>query len=179
MEVKIALLFMVIALAVYNDIRSFKIKNLITYPAVIFGIVINTYFYGIHGLKDTIIAVFIPIIVLFIFFTLRMLGAGDIKLYCAIGAIMGCKFVAVCLVYSFLVGGFISVTILLLRKNVLQRFKILFNYIKATIVLMKVDKYQDFTNDKNGLFRFSYAVLGGTIISLVDMFLFSFSFWGK
>ncbi len=178
MEVKIALLFLVIVSAVYNDIRSFKIKNLVTYPAVVLGIFINTYLYGIEGFKDTIIAVFIPIIVLFIFFALRMLGAGDIKLYCAIGAIMGWKFIVACLAYSFIFGGFISVIILLLRKNALQRFKYLFNYIKTTFMLMKVDKYQDFANDKNGLFRFSYAVLGGTIISMIDMFLFGFSFLG-
>lgn len=179
MEVKIALLFLVITLAVYSDIRSFKIKNLVTYPAVVLGIVINTYLYGTEGFRDTIIAVFIPIIVLFIFFALRMLGAGDIKLYCAIGAIMGWRFVVACLAYSFIFGGFISVIILLLRKNALQRFKYLFNYIKTSFMLIKIDKYQDFANDKNGLFRFSYAVLGGTIISMIDMFLFGFSFWGK
>ena len=135
--------------------------------------------YGIEGLKDSIIGVFIPIVGLFIFYALRMLGAGDIKLYCAVGAIMGWKFVIACLVYSFLFGGFISAIILFLRKNAIQRFKHLYNYIRNTIMLMKIDKYQDFTGDKNGLFRFSYAILGGAVISMADMFLTGFIFWGK
>jgi len=179
MAVRIVVLFVVITLAVYSDIRLFKIKNLITYPTVIFGITINTYSYGFEGFKDAIIGVFIPIIGLFIFYALRMLGAGDIKLYCAIGAIMGCKFVIACLAYSFLFGGFLSLIILLLRKNVIQRFKHLYNYIKTTIMLMKIDRYQDLTNDKNGLFRFSYAVMGGAVISMADMFFAGFIFWDK
>lgn len=179
MVIKIAVLFLVITLAVYSDIRSFKIKNPITYSAVMLGIAINTYSYGIEGFKDAIIGVFIPIIGLFIFFALRMLGAGDIKLYCAVGAIMGWEFVIACLAYSFLFGGFISVIIILFRKNAIQRFKHLYNYIKTTFMMMKIDKYQDLTNDKNGLFRFAYAILGGTVFSVADMFFIGFIFWGK
>jgi prepilin peptidase CpaA len=179
MALKIAILFLLVLLAVYNDIKSFKIKNLITYPAVVLGIFVNTYLYGSKGFKDAIIGALIPLIVLFIFFALRMLGAGDIKLFSAIGAVMGWRFSVFCIAYSFVFGGFISLIILLFRKNAKQRFIHLFNYLKTTFLLMKIEKYQDFCNDKNGLFRFSYAVLGGTLMALIDMFLFNFIFRGN
>jgi prepilin peptidase CpaA len=179
MALKIAILFLLILLAVYSDIKSFKIKNLITYPALVLGIFANTYLYGSRGFKDAIIGALIPLIVLFIFFALRMLGAGDVKLFSAIGAVMGWRFNVFCIAYSFVFGGFISLIILLSRKNAKQRFIHLFNYLKTTFLLMKIEKYQDFCNDKNGLFRFSYAVLGGTLMALIDMFLFNFIFGGN
>ncbi|HEY9062476.1 MAG TPA: prepilin peptidase [Pseudobacteroides sp.] len=173
MAIKFTALFILLLLAVFNDIKSFKIKNLITYPAVSLGFVVNTCLRGAEGFKDSISGAIIPLIVLFIFFALRMLGAGDIKLFCAIGALMGWKFSVLCIAYSFIFGGFISIIILLYRKNTKQRFKHLFDYLKTTLLLMKIDKYQDYNNNKNGLFRFSFAVLGGTLSVVIELFIFN------
>lgn len=171
MVIKFTALFLLLLLAVFNDIKSFKIKNLITYPAVVFGVTANACLDGAEGFVDAITGTFIPLIALFIFFALRMLGAGDIKLFCAIGAVMGWKFNVLCIAYSFVFGGFISCIILLYRKNTKHRFRHLFNYLKTTLLLMKIDKYQDYNDNKDGFFRFSYAVLGGALIAVTEMFI--------
>lgn len=92
---------------------------------------------------------------------------GDIKLFSTIGAIMGWKFIIHSMAISILLGGFIAVIIIVLRKNALERLKHLFNYLKYCLITIKVHEYQELDKNDKGLFRFSYAVAGGTIITLV------------
>ncbi|MDP4183258.1 MAG: A24 family peptidase [Bacillota bacterium] len=177
MMIQIAGLFILVLLSVYWDIKVCKIKNFLTYPAIILGLLVNICLYGIMGLKDSIEAILIPAIFLFAFFALQMLGAGDIKLFCAIGAIMGMKFELSCLLYSFLFGGVMAVLIIIKRGNALKRFRYLYDYIKMTFIMLKIEKYQEYKEDRSGLFRFSFAILGGSVIAYLDMFIFKFGIW--
>ncbi len=165
-------LFLLVLISVYYDTKYSKIKNFVVYPAVVVGITTNLILSGIYGVKDSLFGTFAPIAILFIFYAVRFLGAGDVKLFGAIGAIMGLKFILYCIAYSFLFGGFIAVIIMVIRKNTVERFKKLFNYLKALLIFQRLEKYQDFDENKAGLFRFSYAILGGTIISVIDGLVF-------
>jgi len=174
--VKIIELFFLIIASVYCDFKFKKIKNYIVYPAIIIGVVTNTVIDGISGFGNSALAIFIPIILLWVFYILRMLGAGDIKLFSSIGAIMGIRFMLAAFAYSFLAGGVIAIVIIIYRKNALSRFKYLIDYFKKIFIFMKVEKYQEFEEGGkvNGLFRFSYAIAVGVILTIIDGF-FAFS----
>lgn len=45
--------------------------------------------YGANGLLHSLIGMLIPFVILFGFFWLRVIGAGDVKLFLAIGAYVG------------------------------------------------------------------------------------------
>lgn len=155
------------AFAIYFDIKKYKIKNEIIIAGVASGILTNLLSNKINGVVDSLLGLIIPIAVLFLLFALKMLGAGDIKLFSTIGAIMGWKFIIHSMAISILLGGFIAVIIIVLRKNALERLKHLFNYLKYCLITIKVHEYQELDKNDKGLFRFSYAVAGGTIITLV------------
>ncbi|MDQ2085702.1 prepilin peptidase [Herbivorax sp. ANBcel31] len=167
MIIKLVLLSLTVILSVYFDYKYSKIKNFIVYPAILLGLLTNLIMSGTDGFKDSLLGIIVPFIILFLFYALRFLGAGDVKLFSAIGAVMGLRFIIYCMAYSFLFGGFLALIIMIKRKNFSKRFKKLFLYLKYLFTVMKFEEYQEFDEDKSGVFRFSYAVLGGVIITII------------
>ena len=167
MPLKLVEISLLLIIAVYQDIKTSKIKNFITYPAVLVGLATNTTLSGVGGLKDSLAGIIIPILVLFVFYALNMLGAGDLKLFGAIGSIMGVEFVLCDLAYSFISGGVMAIILISIRKNSFRRLKYLFNYLKSCALTLKLEKYQEFDGN-DGLFRFSYAILAGSLITFSD-----------
>ncbi len=168
----LAELAILIVISVVSDIVTYKIRNWIVYSFWAIGIVSNFYITGIKGLIISSIGVIVPIGILFILYSIRMIGAGDIKLFSAVGAIMGWKFAIWDIVYSFLVGGVIAIVILVIRKNGKQRIKYLIEYIKSVFLGMKLEGYTDFSDKADGgKFHFSYAIALGTVVGVVDILL--------
>lgn len=96
-------------IASYMDLKTGKIKNYITYPLILIGILINFYFDGFRGIAASFIGVF------FIIFFLShkkvfKLGGGDIKLAMGYGVFLKGNRVLV-FVFIFL--------ILVMMKNVI------------------------------------------------------------
>jgi prepilin peptidase CpaA len=167
MHVKLPFLLALLAASLASDIRTKKIKNIIVLPAIIFGLVINAILSGRHGLLDSSLGIFLPVVLLFWLYALKMLGAGDIKLFCASGAIMGLDFVIRSMVFSFLAGGIIALAIMIARRNVKERVRHLASYIKHSFLTMSLKPYNDSINaSPSSGFRFSYAVAAGTIICI-------------
>ena len=168
MMFKISEIFVLLVLAVISDIRTCRIKNIITMPFALAGILTNLAIGGCNGLKLSLLGWLVPAVLLFALYAAGMLGAGDIKLLSSIGAIMGFEFAAGCIVYSFLSGGLIGIIAILARKNAAVRLKYLFNYLKACLLCVKILEYDDFKGRPgSGRFRFSYAVVPGTLLQLL------------
>jgi prepilin peptidase CpaA len=173
--VETILLTSLLILASISDIRTYKIKNIITLPYVLAGMIINIYINGVNNLLTFAIDILIPIICLIPFYSLKMLGAGNIKLFSAISAIMGHRFVLLSMVFSFLVGGVIALLIMLIRKNFKKRFAYLFQYLKNCFITFSIQSYTSIgseskdavTEDVSGRFPFAIAVSLGTAIALL------------
>lgn len=160
-----------ILIAMFFDERSRRIPNFITFPGMLLGLLTNSYLNGAQGIRDAIIGIVTPVILLFVFYALRMIGAGDIKLFAAIGAFTGVLFALKIIVMSILCGGIIATVLVIVRKNAVSRIKHMWNYILSIFIMGKISKYQSFSESNDGLFKFSYAILGGFILVNVFSFL--------
>lgn len=157
---------MLITLALISDIKTYKIKNYILLPFIIAGFITNIYIDGISGLVFSFKGMAVPSILLITLFALRMLGAGDIKLFSTIGAIMGLDFVLYTMAYSFLAGGAMALFLIIFRKNGIERFKYLFEYLKSCIITLSILPYTDFKDKSDGgKFRFAFAIAFGVLIN--------------
>lgn len=160
-------LALLVALAVISDIGTCKIKNILIVIFTCTGLVTSLAAEGLKGLAGSAAGAVIPFILLFTLYFLRMLGAGDIKLFCTIGAIGGPVFVIYSMVYSFLSGGIMALALILLRRNARERAAYLTAYIKACFLSRSLLPYTDFTNNSDGAkFRFSIAIACGTVIAM-------------
>lgn len=124
--VLICLLFV----SVLNDLKASKICNIYLFFGVLIGLVLNVSFYGFVGLKNSIIGMTLPIFLLGIFFYVRLIGAGDIKLFCAIGTLLGGEFVMYSMAYTFIFAGIFAFICLARRSEIKSTFHAFYQGLK-------------------------------------------------
>ncbi|HPD01658.1 MAG TPA: A24 family peptidase [Acetivibrio sp.] len=161
------------AIALASDIRHYKIRNKLTFTFMLIGLVTGFVLDGTDGLFDSFLGIAAPFVILILLYALRMLGAGDIKLFCAIGAVMGFGEGIQIMAYSFLAGGVIAAIIIIAGKNAKRRFLYMFNYLKCTFLSKSIQPYTDFEQkDDKAKFKMAYAIGCGVIIFIaVDILL--------
>lgn len=153
-------------LSLYFDIRENKIKNFITLPAAMLGIILNTLEKGIDGLLFSITGWVVPVVFLIILYFINVMGAGDIKLYAAIGAIMGMPFVLYSFIFSVYFGGLIAIVLLLKRKEFIYRIKNIVSYFLGLIFSLRIIPYCR-KNDTYSKFAFSIAIVPAALLEFI------------
>lgn len=109
-------LSLALGISLITDIKTRKILNIVTFPTIIFAIIFYSITQGWDGFFFSTIGFLVGIGTLLIPFLLGGMGAGDVKLMGAIGAMMGAAFTLKAFVAVALIGGFISL-ILIVKKN--------------------------------------------------------------
>jgi prepilin peptidase CpaA len=84
------LLVLVVLVAAVYDVRYRRIPNWLSMSGVLTGIGLNSFMYaGWPGLKLSLLGLLVGFGVYFLLYALRAMGAGDVKLMAAVGAIIG------------------------------------------------------------------------------------------
>jgi prepilin peptidase CpaA len=83
------LLIAIVFMAAAYDMHSRKIPNWVSVAGFVLGLALNTFLYGAAGLKDSLLSFAVGFGVYFALYALRAMGAGDVKLMGAVGAIVG------------------------------------------------------------------------------------------
>jgi prepilin peptidase CpaA len=167
-EIKLLVISILLLLAVMSDLASYKIKNSLTFSFMLTGMLMNLIRSGTKGVVFSLQGIILPVICLLVLYTMRMLGAGDIKLLSAIGSVMGSGFTANVMIFSFICGGIMAAGLILTRHNGIERVKYLCLYIKSCLISMKLLQYSDFRYKPDGSkFPFSVAVASGTAAAVI------------
>jgi prepilin peptidase CpaA len=107
-------------IAGYTDLRSRRIPNWLTVPALLIGIVSNTVLFRWAGLKASLLGALLGLALLLPFVLLRSLGAGDWKLAGALGAFTGPAALVDLLLGSVFVAGLMAVALIIYKGRVRQ-----------------------------------------------------------
>ncbi len=170
MLIRIVVLFLILTVAMATDFRRYRIYNLLIALGLALGLVLNCIQSGLSGILGSLMAAVVPAAALIMFFALRMLGAGDIKLFCVIGSIMGIEFILYSMIFSFLAGGFIALAIMLERRNVKERFMHIATYLRSIYLSHTMIPYTNFNDKSDGAkFHFTPAITVGCCIQLLIM----------
>jgi prepilin peptidase CpaA len=103
--VAIAFLFIpMAALITYMDVRYRRIPNKLVLLTFIGGLTLNTIFGGSHGLLISLGGFALAFGLMFFLHAFGTMGAGDVKLFAAIGAVVGVSLVLPTLVVVALTG---------------------------------------------------------------------------
>lgn len=119
----IALLLVLILSSGFWDLKERKIPNKVTFTGILIGILFNTFMGGLTGLVQSFIGLLAGLAIFFLPFAMGGMGAGDVKLMGAIGALMGWQFSIMTAVYSALVGGVMVIGYLLFKGTFLDTLK--------------------------------------------------------
>jgi prepilin peptidase CpaA len=108
--VALAVLFIPMALIItYMDVRYRRIPNKLVLVTLVGGITLNTIFGGIHGLIVSLGGFAVAFALMFAFHAFGTMGAGDVKLFAAIGAISGISLVLPTFLVVALTGGVLAI----------------------------------------------------------------------
>ncbi|MDK2821786.1 MAG: prepilin peptidase CpaA [Clostridia bacterium] len=156
------LLLITLAFCLFTDIKYKKIYNKILFPAIIIGISLNVFYYGLIGFIKSIEGFLLGLGLLILPFICGGIGAGDVKLLAAIGAIKGTTFVFYSFIYMGIVGGLISIGILIYQKRLLkvlyELIKGLFIFITSHCLIMPT-----VNNNPKNKFPYGIAIVIGTL----------------
>lgn len=114
------LLISILIVAAVIDIRTQKIPNLLTFPTMVFGLVYYGVTNGWDGLLFSLGGLALGIGIFFILYMMGGMGAGDVKLMGAVGAIIGSKGILLTAFFSAIVGGVYALIVLIFNIEYLK-----------------------------------------------------------
>jgi prepilin peptidase CpaA len=102
------------------DLRIRRIPNWLNLSGIILGLGLNTFFDGQHGAITSFGGLLIASAVYLPLYALRGMGAGDVKLMAAVGAIAGAANWLTIFIVTALLGGALSLILVFARKQAIQ-----------------------------------------------------------
>jgi len=128
------LLLILLLLAAWHDVRSYRIPNLLVLSGIVIGILLNTFLpqvMGGIGFLSAFMGLGAGLLVLMPLYLLRAMGAGDVKLMAMVGAFVGPVAMLWVTIYVLIAGGLLAIGISLLRGRLTQ----VFDNLKLTLLL--------------------------------------------
>jgi prepilin peptidase CpaA len=105
--------------AVY-DVRSRRIPNFITLPAIASGLLLHGFFGGWQQLATAAAGGLICGLIFFVFYLAGGMGGGDVKLITATGCIVGLSLIQHLLIFTALAGGVMAIGLALYRRQLVE-----------------------------------------------------------
>ena len=137
------------------DFYKQRIPNLLTFPTIIVAIIYHGYLNGFQGLSFSLIGFLIGLATLILPYMMGGMGAGDVKLMGAVGALLGAKAVFLAFLLTAVFGGIYAIVIILLNQNFSKGvFK---NFFHTILAFLLTKKYSPIGN-KNDKPKLCYGI---------------------
>jgi prepilin peptidase CpaA len=107
-------------IASVHDLTSRRIPNLLTGPAILFGLLLHAFLGGPSQLGRSALAGLIAGGIFFLFFVAGGMGAGDVKLMAAVGCIAGTAYIKDVLISTVVIGALMAIGLAFYRGRVRQ-----------------------------------------------------------
>jgi prepilin peptidase CpaA len=162
--VKLAILAPLAANVIYHDVKYRRIPNLLVLTALIAGVGINSFFGGWHGLGNSLLGFglgFIPMLLLHIF---GAMGAGDVKLSGAVGAILGVGLMPITLVLVAMTGGILAILMTLRAGTIMSTMHGVLRIFVGMLPGWEMPRFA-MARDRRHTIPYGVAIMVGSLIS--------------
>jgi len=126
------LLCVVLIVVAVEDMRKHRIRNLYTFPMVAVGLSFHALSGGLDGLVFSLKGLGLGIAFLIFPYVLGIMGAGDVKLMGAVGAVVGSRGALVAFLLTCVAGGVLAVIVMVLNwKYTMKRLRAAWTAVRA------------------------------------------------
>ena len=165
----IATLVLLVPLALiitYTDVRYRRIPNKYVLATLIGGLLMNIVFGGLHGLLASLGGCVLAFILMVMLHVFGAMGAGDVKLFAAIGAMIGANLVLPTFAI-ILITGFILAIYSMMRGRIVNQS--MFPVVQFFVGLVPGWQVPRFAASADRRFTVPYgvAIIFGSLISLL------------
>lgn len=163
---KLLLLLPLAAIVIYYDVRFRRIPNAVVLAALIAGLAINISFSGLAGAMSSIKGLGLAFLPMFLMHIFGALGAGDVKLFAAIGAVVGVALVPMTFVVVVMLGAVLAVYSMLRSGTV---FSTLHGVLRIFVGLLPGWQMPRFAMppDRRHTIPYGVAITVGSVISTI------------
>lgn len=165
-EVTWHFLLLMLMIAICSDWKYYRIPNWLIFAGYGMGFLYQFVLHGWKGCFWWFQGVIFPILVLFIFFYYKMLGAGDIKLFSVLGGVSGVFSIVDVMVVSVFFGGLLSVLFIVRHNKIFKiRLRYLLTYFsditrqkKILPYVRRAEWYEEKEHIREGHIHYSIAI---------------------
>lgn len=159
-------LITVLLISLITDLQQRKILNVVTIPSMVFGLLFHTIMHGFDGFLYSGAGLLVGFGLLLLPYLLGGMGAGDVKLMAAIGALMGTTFVLYSFLFTAIIGGLISLFLIVYYKGFKNSIKSLYYglpFLKGNLGSLVLEK----SKKDRITFPYGVAIILGTLCAFV------------
>ncbi|MEP6912252.1 MAG: A24 family peptidase [bacterium] len=167
--IALAILFIPMAILItYMDVRYRRIPNELVLLTLIGGLALNTVFGGTHGLLVSLGGVALAFGLMFFLHAFGTMGAGDVKLFAAIGAVNGISLVLPTLLLVAIVGGVFAICKMIHARRTMTTLVGVSQFFYGLLPGQKVPRFE-VPEDRSVTLPYAVPICFG---SLIAFFLF-------
>jgi prepilin peptidase CpaA len=155
-------------LITYTDIRYRRIPNKLVLITLIGGLALNTFFEGWEGLLSSLGGMALAFGIMFLLHAFGTMGAGDVKLFAAIGAMIGTSLVPKTFLVVAITGGALAIFKMIHARRTSTTMLGVIQFFYGLLPGQKVPRFE-VPNDPTFTLPYAVPICVG---SLVSFFLF-------
>lgn len=110
-------LFVTLLISTVTDLRSRRIPNLATFSTILFALLAHSLYDGLTGFLFSLQGLGCGFFLLFVPYRLGGIGAGDVKLMAAVGAVLGVYHTFLAFLIIAIIGGVTALAMLSVRRE--------------------------------------------------------------
>jgi prepilin peptidase CpaA len=161
------LLLVMLIIAAITDIRSHRIPNWLTFPAMIVGVGFNVISAGAAGFVFGLGGLLLGMGLLIVFYALGGMGAGDVKLMGAVGSMLGPQMVLWAAFYTAIFGGIYAVGVILFHPRLREKRRAVAEAFKNFIFYRTFNYNKPAEEENVPKLCYGVAIAIGTIAAVV------------
>jgi prepilin peptidase CpaA len=152
------LLLVLLGIAAVIDFRTYTIPNWLTGPAILVGLSLHTFTSQLSGLVFSLEGAAVGLGIFVILYVCGWMGAGDVKLFAAVGSFLGPAQTISAAIIIALVGGLLALVVLGFHQGWRRTGLWLWSYVQAMVLTRSV---QGLTPGQGAAPKVPYAVAIG------------------
>jgi prepilin peptidase CpaA len=161
---KLLLLVPMAAFTIYYDVRYRRIPNVLVLGLLIGGLTLNISFGGLNGALSSLEGFGLAFFPMFLIHLFGAMGAGDVKLFGAVGAVIGVAMVPLTFVLVVMLGAVLAIYTMLRSGTV---FSTLHGVLRIFVGIMPGWEMPRFAipSDRKHTIPYGVAIMLGTLIA--------------
>lgn len=161
----LVLLLPLTAIITYFDVRYRRIPNLFVLATLVSGLIINFMAAGLSGLWASAGGCLLAFGLMFVLHVFGAMGAGDVKLFAAVGSVLGTAMVPETFLVVLLTGGVLAVYTILRNGTALTTLTRVLQIFVGLLPGWQMPRF-DVPADRRHTLPYGVAITFGSIISL-------------
>ena len=163
--VNIGLLVPLAIIIGYYDVRYRRIPNAFVLAALAAGLAMNGIFGGLSGVAASLGGCGLAFVLMFILHIFGAMGAGDVKLFAAIGAVTGAQLVVPTFLVVVLTGGLLAIVSIIRAGTVMTTLHRVLQIFVGLLPGWQMPKFA-VPADRTHTIPYGVAITMGSIISI-------------